>query len=66
MAGLSFSDLDDANVFYTKISTRENSSKITTKASSNNSKNKKKKGKITFRFYLGIDSYRIHLYRNKR
>jgi hypothetical protein len=52
MAGLSFSNSDDADVFYTKISTRENSSKIATKASNNNSKNKKKKGKIAFKFIL--------------
>lgn len=43
MAGLSFSDVEDANVFYTKISTRESASKTSSKASS--SKSKKKKGK---------------------
>lgn len=48
MAGLSFSDVEDANVFYTKITTRESSSKSSKKASSSNSsssKSKKKKGK---------------------
>lgn len=52
MAGLSFSDLEDANVFYTKITTRESSSKISSKASSSNnssSKSKKKKGKEGYR-----------------
>lgn len=38
MAGLSFSDQDDAEVFFTKVTTRE----ITTKKTSS----KKKKGKF--------------------
>lgn len=38
MAALSFSDLDDADVFYTKVTTRE----ITTKKTSS----KKKKGNL--------------------
>lgn len=41
MAGLSFCDLDDANVFYTKLTTREIT---TTKKKATSSSNKKKKG----------------------
>lgn len=45
MAGLSFSDIDDADIFYNKITTREiASSKKVSKSSS--SSGKKQKGKI--------------------
>lgn len=43
MAGLSFCDLDDASVFYTKLTTREIS---LSKKKATTSNSKKKKGKI--------------------
>ncbi|KAI8638894.1 hypothetical protein BD408DRAFT_8489 [Parasitella parasitica] len=63
MAGLSFSDLDDANVFYTKISTRENILKSSSKATNKKKKEtsgKKTKGKLD-KSQIGLPSEFRHL-----
>lgn len=50
MAGLSFANEDDAEVFHTKLSHREVSK-------SNSSKNKKKKGKICINELFELNTY---------
>jgi hypothetical protein len=51
MAGLSFADEKDADVFYSKLTQRESSK------SSNSKNKKKKKGKTMSQMFVSIDTY---------